>query len=192
MYHLLDFITIDDVKADVEEKVGELKEKFDEVKEKAEDKLADMKADVQTKVDDIKDKAEDLTAQAKDKLDEIKSDAQTKVADIKDKAEDLTAQAKDKLDDVKTDVETRVTDIKETVKSDVSNIATESKTASQIRPDEVLKAKEEAEKLSPAAQKSQELEAKHADDTVIAENIKIEAVKDDKSPITNVSVTKKA
>ena len=90
-------------------------------------------------------------------------------------------------------MQAKVTDVKEeTVKSDVNNIVTESKTASQIRPDELVKAKEEAEKLSPAAQKSQELEAKHADDTVIAENIKIEAVKDGNSPITNVSVTKKA
>ncbi len=191
---------LSDVKADVEERVGELKEKFDEVKDKAEDlaaqakdKLVDVKSDAETKVEDIKDKAEDLTTQAKDKLVDVKSDAETKVEDIKDKAEDLTAQAKDKLADVKTDVQAKVTDVKEeTVKSDVNNIATESKTASQIRPDELVKAKEEAEKLSPAAQKSQELEAKHADDTVIAENIKIEAVKDGNSPITNVSVTKKA
>ena len=44
--------------------------------------------------------------------------------------------------------------------------------------------------LTPALRKSAEIEAKHASDEVIADNVKTSAVSDDKSPITNISITR--
>lgn len=270
-----------DVKADVEEKVGELKEKAEdlttqakdkvaEVKEVASEKVEQVKSDAETKVAEVKEKNEDLTAEAKDKLEAVKSEAETKVADVKDVASEKLNQAKDKvaevkteasqkladvkdvtsekldttkdkvaevkteatekLADVKTQVSHKVSDVKEDVKEAVKDTATQAQhqandkqvvdklnaeyQVKDVKKDEkdtadseklsleALKAEalskvrqgttSDEDSLTPALQKSHELEAKHADDEVIAEDVTIPAVKDDKSPITGVSVTKKA
>lgn len=213
-----------DVKADVEEKVGELKEKAEDLTTQAKDKLADVKAGAETKVEEVKEKAEDLTTQAKDKIADVKADTETKVEEVKEKAEDLTAQAKDKVADVKevasekldtakdkveevkTEATEKLADVKTDAKDKVSDAKDAVKDATQDKKLslEALKAEalskvrqgttsdDDKDSLTPALQKSHELEAKHADDEVIAENVKTDAVKDDKSPITNVSVTKKA
>lgn len=230
-----------DVKADVEEKVGELKEKAEDLTAEAKDKLEVVKSEAETKVADVKDVASEKLNQAKDKVAEVKTEASQKLADVKDvtsekldttkdKVAEVKTEATEKLADVKTQVADKVSDVKEEVKETVKDTATQAQhqandkqvvdklnadyQVKDVKKDEkdtadseklsleALKAEalskvrqgttSDEDSLTPALQKSHELEAKHADDEVIAEDVTIPAVKDDKSPITGVSVTKKA
>lgn len=206
---------------EVKGKLGEAKEnaetKLVDVKEQAESKLADVKDTAQTKladvkeattekldatkakVEEVKDKADGkldtLNEEAKEKISEVKEQASQKVESAKttisEKADELTKQVQVKTD--KKDEKSGFPDLTEYMEGEESDLST----ASRSKFDELLKSREveqgdEEASLTPAIQKSHELEAKHVDDKVIAEDVKIPAVKDDKSPITEVSVTKKS
>lgn len=197
-----------DVKEQAESKLADVKDtaqtKLADVKEATTEKLDATKA----KVEEVKDKADGkldtLNEEAKEKISEVKEQASQKVESAKttisEKADELTKQVQVKTDEKtnvnsndKKDEKSGFPDLTEYMEGEESDLST----ASRSKFDELLKSREveqgdEEASLTPAIQKSHELEAKHVDDKVIAEDVKIPAVKDDKSPITEVSVTKKS
>lgn len=208
-----------DVKETAETKLVDVKEqaesKLADVKDTAQTKLADVKEATtekldatKAKVEEVKDKADGkldtLNEEAKEKISEVKEQASQKVESAKttisEKADELTKQVQVKTDEKtnvnsndKKDEKSGFPDLTEYMEGEESDLST----ASRSKFDELLKSREveqgdEEASLTPAIQKSHELEAKHVDDKVIAEDVKIPAVKDDKSPITEVSVTKKS
>lgn len=218
-----------DIKADVEEKVDELKEKFDDVTETTKDKFTEVKAQAETKVEEVKEKAEDLTTQTKEKLDDIKSETQDKLDTAKDKVEEVKSDVQTKLDEAKSEIKDKTDDIKkdvadkvETAKDKMGDVTTDTKEKlgevkaeakhtlddvksevkdkvenvtenTQSKFDELIAKAEsdkEANNLTSSQQKSYELDEKPADKEVIADNVKTQAVQDDKSPITNILVTR--
>lgn len=208
-----------DIKDTANEKLGETKEKLDEVKAQAADKIDDAKETATEKLDEAKAAKDDKLADAKTKLEDVKDQAGEKLDDAKSKVEELKTQADDKLDALNDEAKEKVSEAKDKVEqvkqkltdetasdSDASdNKAIEEKyeaakdtinakdsTADDdsIRPDNVFAKSADNDNLTPALRKSAEIEAKHASDEVIADNVKTSAVTDDKSPITNISITR--
>ena len=210
---------LDTLKAKAAEIKDDAVEKFDELKTEAKEKLDTLKEDASEKLADIKDTANEKLGETKEKLDEVKAQAADKIDDAKSKVEELKSQADDKLDALNDEAKEKVSEAKDKVEqakqkltdettsdSDASdNKAIEEKyeaaknttnaqdsTADDdsIRPDNVFAKSADNDNLTPALRKSAEIEAKHASDEVIADNVKTSAVTDDKSPITNISITR--
>ena len=177
----------DELKTTAETKIEEGKEKIDELKHTAEEKVVDLKATAEEKAVEIKEKAETKIEDGKEKLDELKHTAEEKVADLK-------ATAEEKVEEVKTTAETKIEDGKE--KLDGLKATAEEKVDEVNQQLEAMSGENKEETADnsqpPAMTQSQALEAKHADDEVIAENVKTDAVKNNKSPITNITVTRNA
>lgn len=199
-----------DIKETGSEKLDEAKAKLTDVKETAETKLADVKETAQTKLTDVKETASDRLEATKAKVEEVKDKADSKL-------DALNEEAKEKISDAKQQAETDVKPSLETLKVQAAsklnqgqvNTTNPTKTDSKSDTDKAsdtkqaaskatidlddVKAKfgtEETDDLTPAVAKSHQLEAKHADDEVIAKNVVTKAVEDDKSPITNISITR--
>lgn len=202
---------VDDVKAQAEEKLDAGKEKLAEVKTQATEKLADVKTTVSEKVETVKTDAETKLEEAKDKVADVKTQTAEKLTDVKEtvaeKADDLKAEAQDKLEVVKdkvTEVKTQATeklaDAKEAVSEKADDVKNEAKPSLDALKGEALSKvnqgtadttdKTQEDELTPAVKKSLELEEKHANEEVIAENLKTDAVKDKQSPVTSVTVTR--
>lgn len=208
-----------EAKETAETKLADVKEqaesKLVDVKDTAQTKLADVKEATTEKLDATKAKVEEVKDKADGKLDTLNEEAKEKISEVKEQASQKVESAKTTISEkadgltkqvqVKTDEKTNVNsndkkdeksgfpDLTEYMEGEESDLST----ASRSKFDELLKSREveqgdEEASLTPAIQKSHELEAKHVDDKVIAEDVKIPAVKDDKSPITEVSVTKKS
>ena len=195
--------TLDDAKTAKDDKVDEVKTKLEDVKDQAAEKVADVKQLASEKLDDAKAKVEDLKTQADEKLDALNEEAKEKYSDAKDKVEEVKQSVKDAA--VKSDTDENVSDnkaieqkyavVKDTVVKDTTDTSSTDKDDSpsatdEIRPDNVFAKSADNEQLTPAMRKTAEIEAKHADEEVIADNVKTSAVTDEKSPITNISVTR--
>ena len=151
---------------------------------------ADSDTQATSKLDTLKAKAAEIKDDAMEKLDELKNEAKEKVSEAKDKVE----QAKQTLTDETTSdsdasdnkaIEEKYEAAKDTINDKDSTADDDS-----IRPDNVFAKSADNDNLTPALRKSAEIEAKHASDEVIADNVKTSAVSDDKSPITNISITR--
>ena len=142
------------------------------------------------KLDDAKSKVEELKSQADDKLDALNDEAKEKVSEAKDKVE----QAKQTLTDETTSdsdaSDNKAIEEKYEAAKDTTNDKDSTAGDDSIRPDNVFAKSADNDNLTPALRKSAEIEAKHASDEVIADNVKTSAVTDDKSPITNISITR--
>lgn len=187
----------DEAKVTKDDKLADAKTKLEDIKDQATEKLADVKSLAGEKLDDAKSKVEELKTQADDKLDALNDEAKEKVSEAKDKVE----QAKQTLtDDTASDsdasdnkaIEEKYEAAKDTINTKDSTAKGEDSTADDdsIRPDNVFAKSADNDNLTPALRKSAEIEAKHASDEVIADNVKTSAVTDDKSPITNISITR--
>lgn len=188
---------LDEAKAAKDDKLADAKTKLEDVKDQAAEKLADVKSLAGEKLDDAKSKVEGLKTQADDKLDALNDEAKEKVSEAKDKVEqakqtltDETASDSDVSDNKA--IEEKYEAAKDTINAKNSTAKAEDSTADDdsIRPDNVFAKSADNENLTPALRKSAEIEAKHASDEVIADNVKTNAVTDDKSPITNISITR--
>lgn len=202
-----------DIKDTANEKLGETKEKLDEAKAQAADKIDDAKETATQKLDEAKAAKDDKLADAKTKLEDVKDQAAEKLADVKvladDKLDALNEEAKEKISEGKDKVEQAKQTLTDETASDSdasdnkaieekyeaaknSTAKAEDSTADDdsIRPDNVFAKSADNENLTPALRKSAEIEAKHASDEVIADNVETSAVTDDKSPITNISITR--
>lgn len=190
-----------DVKDVASEKLNQAKDKVAEVKTEASQKLADVKDVTSEKLDTTKDKVAEVKTEATEKLADVKTQVAHKVSDVKedvkeavkDTATQAQHQANDKQVVDKLNAEYQVKDVK---KDEKDTADSEKLSLEALKAEALSKVRQgttsDEDSLTPALQKSHELEAKHADDEVIAEDVTIPAVKDDKSPITGVSVTKKA
>lgn len=188
---------LDEAKVTKDDKVADVKTKLEDVKDQAAEKLADVKSLAGEKLDDAKSKVEGLKTQADDKLDALNDEAKEKISEAKDKVEqakqtltDETASDSDASDNKA--IEEKYEAAKDTINAKDSTAKAEDSTADDdsIRPDNVFAKSADNENLTPALRKSAEIEAKHASDEVIADNVKTNAVTDDKSPITNISITR--
>lgn len=188
---------LDEAKAAKDDKLADAKTKLEDVKDQAAEKLADVKSLAGEKLDDAKSKVEELKTQADDKLDSLNEEAKEKISEAKDKVEqakqtltDETASDSDVSDNKA--IEEKYEAAKDTINAKDSTAKAEDSTADDdsIRPDNVFAKSVDNENLTPALRKSAEIEAKHASDEVIADNVKTSAVTDDKSPITNISITR--
>lgn len=188
---------LDEAKAAKDDKLADAKTKLEDVKDQAAEKLADVKSLAGEKLDEAKSKVEELKTQADDKLDALNEEAKEKISEAKDKVE----QAKQTLtDETVSDseasdnkaIEEKYEAAKDTINAKDSTDKAEDSTADDdsIRPDNVFAKSADNDNLTPALRKSAEIEAKHASDEVIADNVKTSAVTDDKSPITNISITR--
>lgn len=188
---------LDEAKVTRDDKLADAKTKLEDVKDQAAEKLADVKSLAGEKLDEAKSKVEELKTQADDKLDALNEEAKEKISEAKDKVE----QAKQTLtDETVSDseasdnkaIEEKYEAAKDTINAKDSTAKAEDNTADDdsIRPDNVFAKSADNDNLTPALRKSAEIEAKHASDEVIADNIKTSAVTDDKSPITNISITR--
>ena len=188
---------LDEAKAAKDDKLADAKTKLEDVKDQAAEKLADVKSLAGEKLDEAKSKVEELKTQADDKLDALNEEAKEKISEAKDKVE----QAKQTLtDETASDseasdnkaIEEKYEAAKDTTNAQDSTAKAEDSTAEDdsIRPDNVFAKSADNDNLTPALRKSAEIEAKHASDEVIADNVKTSAVTDDKSPITNISITR--
>ena len=188
---------LDEAKAAKDDKLADAKTKLEDVKDQAAEKLADVKSLAGEKLDEAKSKVEELKTQADDKLDALNEEAKEKISEAKDKVE----QAKQTLtDETVSDseasdnkaIEEKYEAAKDTINAKDSTDKAEDSTADDdsIRPDNVFAKSADNDNLTPALRKSAEIEAKHASDEVIADNVKTSAVSDDKSPITNISITR--
>lgn len=199
---------LDEVKAQAADKIDDAKEtateKLDEAKAAKDDKLADVK----TKLEDVKDQASEKLDDAKSKVDALKTQADDKLDALNDEAKEKVSEAKDKVKQAKqtlTDETTSDSDAsdnkaieekyeaaKDTTNAQAQDSKAKDSTADDdsIRPDNVFAKSADNDNLTPALRKSAEIEAKHASDEVIADNVKTSAVSDDKSPITNISITR--
>ena len=181
---------LDEAKAAKDDKLADAKTKLEDVKDQAAEKLADVKSLAGEKLDDAKSKVDALKTQADDKLDALNDEAKEKVSEAKDKVEqakqtltDETASDSDASDNKA--IEEKYEAAKDTINAKDSTADDDS-----IRPDNVFAKSADNDNLTPALRKSAEIEAKHASDEVIADNVKTSAVTDDKSPITNISITR--
>lgn len=188
---------LDEAKAAKDDKLADAKTKLEDVKDQAAEKLADVKSLAGEKLDDAKSKVEELKTQADDKLDALNDEAKEKVSEAKDKVEqakqtltDETASDSDASDNKA--IEEKYEAAKDTINAKDSTDKAKDSTADDdsIRPDNVFAKSADNDNLTPALRKSAEIEAKHASDEVIADNVKTSAVTDDKSPITNISITR--
>ena len=188
---------LDEAKAAKDDKLADAKTKLEDVKDQAAEKLADVKSLAGEKLDDAKSKVEELKTQADDKLDALNDEAKEKVSEAKDKVEqakqtltDETASDSDVSDNKA--IEEKYEAAKDTINAKDSTDKAKDSTADNdsIRPDNVFAKSADNDNLTPALRKSAEIEAKHASDEVIADNVKTSAVTDDKSPITNISITR--
>ena len=188
---------LDEAKAAKDDKLADAKTKLEDVKDQAAEKLADVKSLAGEKLDDAKSKVERLKTQADDKLDALNDEAKEKVSEAKDKVEqakqtltDETASDSDVSDNKA--IEEKYEAAKDTINAKDSTDKAKDSTADDdsIRPDNVFAKSADNDNLTPALRKSAEIEAKHASDEVIADNVKTSAVTDDKSPITNISITR--
>ena len=186
---------LDEAKAAKDDKLADAKTKLEDVKDQAAEKLADVKSLAGEKLDDAKSKVDALKTQADDKLDALNDEAKEKVSEAKDKVE----QAKQKLTDETTSdsdasdnkaIEEKYEAAKDTTNAQDSKAKDSTADDDSIRPDNVFAKSADNDNLTPALRKSAEIEAKHASDEVIADNVKTSAVTDDKSPITNISITR--
>ena len=188
---------LDEAKAAKDDKLADAKTKLEDVKDQAAEKLADVKSLAGEKLDDARSKVEELKTQADDKLDALNEEAKEKISEARDKVE----QAKQTLtDETVSDseasdnkaIEEKYEAAKDTTNAQDSTDKAEDSTAEDdsIRPDNVFAKSADNDNLTPALRKSAEIEAKHASDEVIADNVKTSAVTDDKSPITNISITR--
>lgn len=188
---------LDEAKVTRDDKLADAKTKLEDVKDQAAEKLADVKSLAGEKLDEAKSKVEELKTQADDKLDALNEEAKEKISEAKDKVE----QAKQTLtDETVSDseasdnkaIEEKYEAAKDTINAKDSTDKAEDSTADDdsIRPDNVFAKSADNDNLTPALRKSAEIEAKHASDEVIADNVKTSAVTDDKSPITNISITR--
>lgn len=188
---------LDEAKAAKDDKLADAKTKLEDVKDQAAEKLADVKSLAGEKLDEAKSKVEELKTQADDKLDALNEEAKEKISEAKDKVE----QAKQTLtDETVSDseasdnkaIEEKYEAAKDTINAKDSTDKAKDSTADDdsIRPDNVFAKSADNDNLTPALRKSAEIEAKHASDEVIADNVKTSAVTDDKSPITNISITR--
>ena len=173
-----------------DDKLADAKTKLEDVKDQAAEKLADVKSVAGEKLDDAKSKVDALKTQADDKLDALNDEAKEKISEAKDKVE----QAKQTLTNEKgsdSDVsDNKAIEEKYEAAKDTINAKDSTADDDSIRPDNVFAKSADNENLTPALRKSAEIEAKHASDEVIADNVKTSAVTDDKSPITNISITR--
>lgn len=188
---------LDEAKVSKDDKVADVKTKLEDVKDQATEKLADVKSLAGEKLDDAKSKVDALKTQADDKLDALNEEAKERVSEAKDKVEqakqtltDETASDSD-ISDNKA-IEEKYEAAKDTINAKDSTAKADDSTADDdsIRPDNVFAKSADNDNLTPALRKSAEIEAKHASDEVIADNVKTSAVTDDKSPITNISITR--
>lgn len=188
---------LDEAKVTRDDKLADAKTKLEDVKDQAAEKLADVKSLAGEKLDEAKSKVEELKTQADDKLDALNEEAKEKISEAKDKVE----QAKQKLtDETASDseasdnkaIEEKYEAAKDAINAKDSTDKAEDSSADDdsIRPDNVFAKSADNDNLTPALRKSAEIEAKHASDEVIADNVKTSAVTDDKSPITNISITR--
>ncbi|WP_199488857.1 hypothetical protein [Moraxella osloensis] len=197
---------LDEVKAQAADKIDDAKEtateKLDEAKAAKDDKLADVK----TKLEDVKDQASEKLDDAKSKVDALKTQADDKLDALNDEAKEKVSEAKDKVEQAKqtlTDetasdsdasdnkaIEEKYEAAKDTTNAQDSTAKDSTADDDSIRPDNVFAKSADNDNLTPALRKSAEIEAKHASDEVIADNVKTSAVTDDKSPITNISITR--
>ncbi|MEX6456053.1 hypothetical protein AB6N28_00775 [Moraxella osloensis] len=188
---------LDEAKAAKDDKLADVKTKLEDVKDQASEKLADVKSLAGEKLDDAKSKVDALKTQADDKLDALNDEAKEKVSEAKDKVE----QAKQTLTDETTSdsdasdnkaIEEKYEAAKDTTNTQAQDSKAKDSTADDdsIRPDNVFAKSADNDNLTPALRKSAEIEAKHASDEVIADNVKTSAVTDDNSPITNISITR--
>ena len=182
-----------DIRADVTDKLDALKteatDKLDTLKEDASDKLDEVKQAGQEQLDSARAKLDDLKEHAEEKLQDAEQLAAEKLDSAKEKVVSLKHQADDKLDTLNEEAKEKISNAKDKVTADVTDA--DSKTDSDIRPDNVFaKSVENKDNLTPAMKKSAEIEAKHADEAVIADNVRTSAVEDERSPITNISVTR--
>lgn len=181
---------LDEAKAAKDHKLADVKTKLEDVKDQASEKLADVKSLAGEKLDDAKSKVDALKTQADDKLDALNDEAKEKVSEAKDKVE----QAKQTLTDETTSdsdaSDNKAIEEKYEAAKDTTNTQDSTADDDSIRPDNVFAKSADNDNLTPALRKSAEIEAKHASDEVIADNVKTSAVTDDKSPITNISITR--
>lgn len=181
---------LDEAKAAKDHKLADVKTKLEDVKDQASEKLADVKSLAGEKLDDAKSKVDALKTQADDKLDALNDEAKEKVSEAKDKVE----QAKQTLTDETTSdsdaSDNKAIEEKYEAAKDTTNTQDSTADDDSIRPDNVFAKSADNDNLTPALRKSAEIEAKHASDEVIADNVKTNAVTDDKSPITNISITR--
>ncbi|MCK6159300.1 hypothetical protein KZX29_10965 [Moraxella osloensis] len=181
---------LDEAKAAKDHKLADVKTKLEDVKDQASEKLADVKSLAGEKLDDAKSKVDALKTQADDKLDALNDEAKEKVSEAKDKVE----QAKQTLTDETTSdsdaSDNKAIEEKYEAAKDTTNTQDSTADDDSIRPDNVFAKSADNDNLTPALRKSAEIEAKHASDEVIADNVKTSAVSDDKSPITNISITR--
>lgn len=186
---------LDEAKAAKDDKLADAKTKLEDVKDQAAEKLADVKSLAGEKLDDARSKVEELKTQADDKLDALNDEAKEKVSGAKDKVEqvkqkltDETASDSDASDNKA--IEEKYEAAKDTINDEDSKAKDSTADDDSIRPDNVFAKSADNDNLTPALRKSAEIEAKHASDEVIADNVKTSAVTDDKSPITNISITR--
>lgn len=186
---------LDEAKAAKDDKLADVKTKLEDVKDQASEKLADVKSLAGEKLDDAKSKVDALKTQADDKLDALNDEAKEKVSEAKDKVEqakqtltDETASDSDASDNKA--IEEKYEAAKDTINDEDSKAKDSTADDDSIRPDNVFAKSADNDNLTPALRKSAEIEAKHASDEVIADNVKTSAVTDDKSPITNISITR--
>lgn len=181
---------LDEAKAAKDDKLADVKTKLEDVKDQASEKLADVKSLAGEKLDDAKSKVDALKTQADDKLDALNDEAKEKVSEAKDKVE----QAKQTLTDETTSdsdaSDNKAIEEKYEAAKDTTNTQDSTADDDSIRPDNVFAKSADNDNLTPALRKSAEIEAKHASDEVIADNVKTSAVSDDNSPITNISITR--
>ncbi|WP_395145044.1 hypothetical protein ACF3NV_02295 [Moraxella atlantae] len=193
-----------DLKDKAETKAEEIKDTADSKAGELKDKATDLKHQAEAKVDDVKHKAEDKIDEAKDKAADLKDKVETKADEVKDQASALKNKASSNQDhdqvveQAKTGMGLGMPSNKPTVTtlSNATNNAQEDAQTddsnSGVRTIEDIQAERQdsATTETKAAQTTHELERKHENDEMIAENIMTSAVKNNESPITGISVTK--
>ncbi|MCK6052768.1 hypothetical protein [Moraxella osloensis] len=181
---------LDEAKAAKDHKLADVKTKLEDVKDQATEKLADVKSLAGEKLDDAKSKVEELKTQADDKLDALNDEAKEKVSEAKDKVEQVKQKLTDETTSDSDASDNKAIEEKYEAAKDTNNAQDSTADDDSIRPDNVFAKSADNDNLTPALRKSAEIEAKHASDEVIADNVKTSAVTDDKSPITNISITR--
>lgn len=181
---------LDEAKAAKDHKLADVKTKLEDVKDQASEKLADVKSLAGEKLDDAKSKVDALKTQADDKLDALNDEAKEKVSEAKDKVEQAKQTLTDETASDSDASDNKAIEEKYEAAKDTTNTQDSTADDDSIRPDNVFAKSADNDNLTPALRKSAEIEAKHASDEVIADNVKTSAVSDDKSPITNISITR--
>ena len=181
---------LDEAKAAKDDKLADVKTKLEDVKDQASEKLADVKSLAGEKLDDAKSKVDALKTQADDKLDALNDEAKEKVSEAKDKVEQVKQKLTDETASDSDASDNKAIEEKYEAAKDTNNAQDSTADDDSIRPDNVFAKSADNDNLTPALRKSAEIEAKHASDEVIADNVKTSAVSDNNSPITNISITR--